>query len=113
MTADLRICRIFELSQGEGKMVGLDAWVSWFLAAYTITFLLSGRIVPLIGTLLGLAVFVGWWSISNALTGLASSAASLHCFRFLLGLGEAGGSYCPGRSLCNDLQYATFGVYSW
>ncbi|MBC8010247.1 MAG: MFS transporter [Burkholderiales bacterium] len=65
--------------------------VSWFLAAYTVAFLLSGRLVDLVGTRLGLALFVGWWSVANALTGLANSVASLGFFRFLLGLGEAGG----------------------
>lgn len=65
--------------------------VSLFLAAYTIAFLVSGRIVDVLGTRLSMALFVGWWSIANALTGLAQGAASLGFFRFCLGLGEAGG----------------------
>ncbi|NQX02794.1 MFS transporter, partial [bacterium] len=64
---------------------------SAFLAAYTIAFLLSGRIADLLGTRVGLALFVGWWSLANALTGLARGAFSMGVFRFLLGLGEAGG----------------------
>lgn len=65
--------------------------VSAFLVAYTIAYLVSGRIVDALGTKASLALFVGWWSIANMLTGLAKSPFSLGAFRFLLGLGEAGG----------------------
>jgi ACS family hexuronate transporter-like MFS transporter len=65
--------------------------VSLFLIAYTIAYLVSGRIVDALGTRWSLALFVGWWSIANMLTGLAKSAFSLGAYRFLLGLGEAGG----------------------
>ena len=61
-----------------------------FQVAYTIALLASGVIVDRLGSRLGLALFVGWWSLANVLTGLARSAASLAGFRFLLGLGEAG-----------------------
>ncbi len=64
--------------------------LNWFLIAYTIAYLLSGRIVDRFGVRVGLAVFVGWWSIANILTGFAKSVTSLGVFRFLLGLGEAG-----------------------
>jgi ACS family hexuronate transporter-like MFS transporter len=65
--------------------------VSLFLVAYTIAYLVSGRIVDAIGPRASLALFVGWWSVANMLTGFAKSAFSLGIFRFLLGLGEAGG----------------------
>jgi ACS family hexuronate transporter-like MFS transporter len=65
--------------------------VSLFLVAYTIAYLVSGRIVDAIGPRASLALFVGWWSIANMLTGLARSVFSLGSYRFLLGLGEAGG----------------------
>ncbi len=65
--------------------------LNFFLVAYTVAYLLSGRIVDKLGVRLSLALFVGWWSISNALTGLAQSMRSLSVFRFMLGLGEAGG----------------------
>lgn len=61
-----------------------------FLIAYTIAYLVSGRIVDRFGVRVGLALFVGWWSVSNILTGFAKSLASLGASRFLLGLGEAG-----------------------
>jgi ACS family hexuronate transporter-like MFS transporter len=65
--------------------------INFFLIAYTLAYLLSGRIVDKLGVRLSLALFIGWWSISNALTGLAQSVRSLSIFRFMLGLGEAGG----------------------
>lgn len=65
--------------------------VSFFLAAYTVAYLLSGRVVDALGARLSMALFIGWWSVSNALTGLARGALSMGAFRFLLGLGEAGG----------------------
>lgn len=64
--------------------------INCFLLAYTIAYLLSGRVVDKLGVRVSLAIFVGWWSISNALTGLAQSIRSLSVFRFMLGLGEAG-----------------------
>jgi MFS transporter, ACS family, hexuronate transporter len=65
--------------------------VSAFLVAYTIAFLVSGRIADVLGERVSLALFVGWWSLANACTGLARGAMSLGFFRFFLGLGEAGG----------------------
>ena len=65
--------------------------VNWFLVAYTLAYLFSGRVVDKLGVRASLAIFVAWWSISNALTGLAQSVRSLSFFRFMLGLGEAGG----------------------
>lgn len=65
--------------------------LNYFMIAYTIAYLLSGRVVDRLGVRLSFALFVGWWSISNALTGLAHSLGQIKCFRFMLGLGEAGG----------------------
>lgn len=64
--------------------------ISWFLGAYTIAYVLSGRLVDRLGTRISMALFVVWWSVSNALTSVARSVMSLSIFRFSLGLGEAG-----------------------
>jgi len=64
--------------------------INFFLIAYAAAYLLSGRIVDKLGVRLSMALFVGWWSISNALTGFAQSVKSLSVYRFMLGLGEAG-----------------------
>ena len=64
--------------------------VNIFLVAYTIAYLLSGRIVDKIGTRTGMLIFVAWWSIANAFTAAARGMNSLSIYRFALGLGEAG-----------------------
>jgi len=65
--------------------------INFFLMAYTLSYLASGRIVDWLGVRLSMALFIAWWSISNALTGLTQSVRSLSVCRFMLGLGEAGG----------------------
>lgn len=64
--------------------------VNCFLVAYTVATLVSGRVVDFLGVRVSLALFVGWWSVANILTGFARSLGSLGFFRFMLGLGEAG-----------------------
>jgi ACS family hexuronate transporter-like MFS transporter len=64
--------------------------VQAFLLAYSISYLLSGRITDWLGARTAMAWFIGWWSIANMLTGLSRSALSLGFFRFLLGMGEPG-----------------------
>lgn len=64
--------------------------INFFLGAYTVSYLVSGRIVDKLGVRLSLALFIAWWSVSNALTGFAQSLRSLCVFRLMLGLGEAG-----------------------
>lgn len=61
-----------------------------FLLAYTVMNGVSGILVDRLGTKIGYAIFVAWWSISAALHGLANGAMSLGIFRLLLGMGEAG-----------------------
>ncbi|MCU0783579.1 MAG: MFS transporter [Verrucomicrobia bacterium] len=64
--------------------------VNIFLVAYTIAYLISGRIADLMGTRASMFVFVAWWSVANMLTAAAMGVRSLSAYRFLLGLGEAG-----------------------
>jgi ACS family hexuronate transporter-like MFS transporter len=64
--------------------------VNLFLVAYTISYIVSGRLVDKLGVRLSLALFIGWWSVANMLTAFSRSLGSLGAFRFLLGLGEAG-----------------------
>jgi ACS family hexuronate transporter-like MFS transporter len=67
-----------------------------FQISYAITWLLGGIVLDAIGTRVGLALAVVFWSIVNILTGFASSVFSFACFRFLLGIGE--GFNWPGAS---------------
>lgn len=64
--------------------------VQSFLLAYTIAYLLAGRITDWLGTRAAMASFIIWWSIANMLTGFARTGSQLGGFRFLLGLGEPG-----------------------
>jgi ACS family hexuronate transporter-like MFS transporter len=66
--------------------------VQVFLVTYTISLLGAGWITDKLGTKVSLALFVGWWSIANMLTGLVQSVVQLGITRALLGLGE-GGNY--------------------
>lgn len=64
--------------------------VNIFLVAYTIAYLISGRIADLMGTRASMVLFVAWWSVASMLTAAARGVTSLGVYRFLLGLGEAG-----------------------
>jgi MFS transporter, ACS family, hexuronate transporter len=64
--------------------------VNIFLVAYTIAYLISGRIADKMGTRASMVLFVAWWSVANMLTATARGVTSLSAYRFLLGLGEAG-----------------------
>lgn len=69
-----------------------------FLLAYTVMYVLSGFLVDRWGTRKSLAIFVGWWSISNVLHFFARGASSLSFCRFLLGMGEPGNYNAAGRA---------------
>ena len=84
--------------------------INFFLIAYTIAYLLSGRIVDKLGVRVSLAIFVAWWSIANALTGLAQSVKSLSVFRFMLGLGEAGGFTASPKAVSEWFPPAERGI---
>src|SRR5260370_27741552 len=62
--------------------------VQAFLLAYTLTYIVAGRMTDWLGTRVSMAAFVAWWSIADMLTSLSRSALSLGCFRFLLGIVE-------------------------
>lgn len=64
--------------------------VNIFLIAYTIAYLISGRITDKMGTRAGMVLFVAWWSVANIITAGAQGIRSLGFCRFALGLGEAG-----------------------
>ena len=61
-----------------------------FMLAYTIMNGASGLLIDRLGTRIGYALFVGWWSASALLHAFARGALSLGILRFLLGMGEAG-----------------------
>ena len=73
------------------------SWVfSSFQLSYAGMWLIGGVLLDIIGTRLGLALAVIWWSVVSMLTGLANSLSQFAIFRFLLGIGE--GCNWPGAS---------------
>lgn len=64
--------------------------ISAFMLAYTIANGLFGPALDWLGTRLGFALTMAWWSAADMLHALARGALSLGAFRFLLGFGEAG-----------------------
>lgn len=67
-----------------------------FQVSYALTWLFGGILLDVIGTRIGLALAVCWWSVVNMLTGFASSVFTFAAFRFMLGIGE--GFNWPGAS---------------
>jgi MFS transporter, ACS family, hexuronate transporter len=67
-----------------------------FQISYAITWLLGGIFLDAVGTRIGLAVAVSFWSLVNIFTAFASSVFAFAAFRFLLGVGE--GFNWPGAS---------------
>lgn len=69
-----------------------------FMLAYTIMNGVSGRVLDRLGTKVGYALTVAWWSGAEILHAFSAGAVSLGAFRFLLGSGEAG-NYPAGVKL--------------
>ena len=63
---------------------------SWFLLCYGVMYLVSGRIIDLVGTRRGFMFFVSGWSVANILHVLAGTAGQFSFFRGLLGVFEPG-----------------------
>jgi MFS transporter, ACS family, hexuronate transporter len=63
---------------------------TWFLFAYTISQLLSGKLYDRVGIKKGFTVSIIVWSLAAIAHGWAAGLRSLSAFRFVLGLGEAG-----------------------
>jgi ACS family hexuronate transporter-like MFS transporter len=61
-----------------------------FMLAYTIMNGVAGPLIDRLGTRLGYALTMAWWSASAMLHALATGPWSLGTYRFLLGMGEAG-----------------------
>jgi ACS family hexuronate transporter-like MFS transporter len=61
-----------------------------FMLAYTIMNGASGPLIDRLGTRVGYALTMAWWSIAAILHAFAQGTLSLGAFRFLLGMGEAG-----------------------
>src|ERR1700677_3422121 len=69
-----------------------------FMLAYTVMNGVSGPLLDRLGTKLGYALTIAWWSAAEVLHAFSGGAISLGVFRFLLGVGEAG-NYPAGVKL--------------
>lgn len=66
-------------------------WIVFaFELAYTIGMIIAGGVIDRLGTRLGYAISMAWWSIAAASHALAHSVFEFAMARFALGLGEAG-----------------------
>jgi ACS family hexuronate transporter-like MFS transporter len=70
--------------------LGYGYVTSSFQFAYMVGFLLAGWFIDKVGTRVGYAVSIGWWSLAAMLHGMAGSSFQLGFWRAMLGLGEAG-----------------------
>ncbi len=61
-----------------------------FILSYSVMFTVGGRLIDRLGTLRGLALSVGVWSLASLLLAAARNAFHFGCFQFLLGCGEGG-----------------------
>jgi ACS family hexuronate transporter-like MFS transporter len=64
--------------------------LSAFMLAYTVSNGLSGPLLDRLGTRVGYAICMAWWSTAGILHALAIGPWTLAGYRFLLGMGEAG-----------------------
>lgn len=64
--------------------------VTAFQTAYALGLIGIGRFIDLVGTRIGYAVTLAWWSLATVVHGFVSSVMGFGAARFLLGIGEAG-----------------------
>ncbi|AXC09787.1 Hexuronate transporter [Acidisarcina polymorpha] len=76
--------------------VELSRILGAFQISFALAWLLGGMFLDAVGTRLGLAVAVIFWSLVNIFTGFAGSVFTFAASRFLLGMGE--GVNWPGAS---------------
>jgi ACS family hexuronate transporter-like MFS transporter len=74
---------------------------SLFLLAYGTMYAVGGRLLDILGTRIGYAVMIIWWSIANLLHGLVTGVLGLGIVRFLLGTGE-GGSFPASAKVISE-----------
>lgn len=82
-----------EVSAGEAAKQAKDMLGTitiFFMIAYGVSQLLSGKMYDRIGTRKGFFVSVLLWGVADAITSLSRGMLSLTTFRMMLGLGEAG-----------------------
>jgi ACS family hexuronate transporter-like MFS transporter len=64
--------------------------VFWFEVAYAIGLVSAGRVLDWVGTRIGYAASLVWWSVAAMLHAAMSTITGFSIARFLLGIGESG-----------------------
>lgn len=77
----------------------------FFMVAYGISQMVSGKLYDKIGTRIGFVISVTIWAVADACTAFAKGLTSLCFFRSMLGLGEAGP--WPGAAKSNAEWFPT------
>ena len=77
----------------------------FFMVAYGISQMVSGKLYDKIGTRIGFVISVTIWAVADACTAFAIGLTSLCFFRSMLGLGEAGP--WPGAAKSNAEWFPT------
>lgn len=96
--------------QGYGHIVSL------FLLASAVSYAVAGFITDWLGTRASMGLFVGWWSIAEAVTAFVRSTTQLAAARFCLGLGEPGlwvaAPKAVGETLDEKHHSLAIGIYT-
>lgn len=69
---------------------GYASILTAFLIAYTFMQPVTGWLIDRVGTRIGFALIMAWWSIAAALHAFGTNVTTFAACRFLLGAGEAG-----------------------
>jgi len=72
---------------------------SAFLVAYGLMYVGGGKLMDVVGTRLGFALIMVFWSLACASHGLANGVMMLVISRQLLGIGEGGGFPAATRAV--------------
>jgi MFS transporter, ACS family, aldohexuronate transporter len=80
-----RLQELFHWSQDDYGWI-----ISAFMIAYAVMMLVSGGVIDRLGTRIGYALAMGWWSLAAMGHALARGVLSFSFARFMLGAGEAG-----------------------
>ena len=86
------------MAQFRISATGYSHIVFAFMMAYTLMNGVSGRLLDRVGTRVGYALTIAFWSAAEMLHALSAGVLSLGIFQFLLGIGEAG-NYPAGVKL--------------
>lgn len=87
-----------------------------FLFAYAVMYSGGGKFLDLVGTRVGYAIMIVWWSIANCIHGFVNGIEGLGVARVLLGIGEAGGFPGAAKAVSEwfppEERSSAFGIFT-